>query len=112
MPGSASWSPRDAAKPRRATMGRVVITGKGRRWLHTGHPWIFRDDVKEVDAENGDVVPVVDAGGAHQGWGTYSAHSRIALRMVTHGEPAPDDAFWRERVVRALRVREALGLAG
>jgi 23S rRNA (cytosine1962-C5)-methyltransferase len=93
-------------------MGRVVITGKGRRWLHTGHPWIFRDDVKEVDAENGDVVPVVDAGGAHQGWGTYSAHSRIALRMVTHGEPAPDDAFWRERVVRALRVREALGLAG
>jgi 23S rRNA (cytosine1962-C5)-methyltransferase len=91
-------------------MGRVAITGKGRRWTRSGHPWIYRDDVKDVEAENGDLVAVADPSGAHVGWGTYSAHSRIAVRLVTRGEREPDLAFWRERVARALRVRDALGL--
>lgn len=90
--------------------GKVVLSGKGRRWLQSGHPWIYRDDLKDAAVENGDVVAVEDARGSRLGWGTYSASSRIAVRMVTHGDRAPDGTFWRERVSRALRARAAMSL--
>jgi 23S rRNA (cytosine1962-C5)-methyltransferase len=90
-------------------MSKVVISGKGRRRLATGHPWIYRDDLSEIAAENGDVAAVEDARGAFLGWGTYSAPSRIAIRMVTRDRERPDRAFWSARVSRCLRTREALG---
>ena len=92
-------------------MGKVILTGKGRRWIQSGHPWIYRDDLKDAAAENGDVVAVEDTHGALVGWGTYSAVSRIAVRMVTRARREPDREFWRGRIARALKARTALGLS-
>ena len=39
-------------------MGKIVLTGKGRRWIEGGHPWAFKDDVASTDAEPGDIVHV------------------------------------------------------
>src|SRR5258705_3277185 len=90
-------------------MGKIVLTGKGRRWIEGGHPWAFRDDVASVDAEPGDVVAVEGPGAKPLGFGASSSASRIAVRMVSGGREAPDRAFWAERVGRALAARERAG---
>jgi len=92
-------------------MGKVVLTGKGRRRLEGGHPWIYRDDLREAACAGGDLVAIEDARGVQLGFGTYSAASRIAVRVVTRSSRRPDEEFFRARVARALRARSAMGLA-
>lgn len=87
-----------------------MLTGKGRRWFAGGHPWVFRDDLASADAEDGALVALEDRAGATLGWGTYSAASRIAVRVVARGVPAPDREHWRAVVARAVAVRARLGL--
>ena len=90
-------------------MGKVVLTGKGRRRLQGGHPWVFRDDLASVDAEPGEVAAIEGPDGSPLGFGSYSAASRIALRLVTRERGAPDRAFWAARVGRAVGVRARAG---
>jgi 23S rRNA (cytosine1962-C5)-methyltransferase len=92
-------------------MGIVRLTQKGRRWMQGGHAWIYRDDLSQIDAQAGELVAVEDPQGAHLGWGSYSAASRISVRLVSREKPEPGPAFWRERVARTLEHRERLGLA-
>lgn len=91
--------------------GRVRVSGKGRRWLATGHPWGFRDDLTRVDAEPGALVRVEGPSDELLGWGVYSSASRIALRLLTRETAPPDRRFFAERVDRAWRYREQLGYA-
>ncbi|MBL8860031.1 MAG: class I SAM-dependent rRNA methyltransferase [Planctomycetes bacterium] len=91
-------------------MSIVHVTGKARRWLASGHPWVYRDDVAEVAAEPGDLARVVDPTGALLGHAFFSARSRIALRFVTRGEARPDRAFFDGRIRAAIAVRERAGL--
>jgi len=90
-------------------MGKVTLTGKGRRWVEGGHPWAFRDDVAEAQAESGEIAEVLGPGGRHLGFGAYSHASRIAVRIVSRGREAPDRAFWKERVARAAAARGRMG---
>ena len=90
-------------------IGKVVLSGKGRRWIEGGHPWAFRDDVASSDGSPGDLVAVEGPGGKPLGFGIYSAASRIAVRFVTRGKIEPDRAFWRDRLAAAVRARERLG---
>jgi len=90
-------------------VGRIVLSGKGRRWLEAGHPWAFRDDLVSADAEPGEIALVEGPAGKALGFGAYSSASRIAVRLVTRGQEAPDREFWRERLARALRARERRG---
>jgi 23S rRNA (cytosine1962-C5)-methyltransferase len=91
-------------------MSVVHASGKGRRWLSSGHPWLYRDDVQKHDAEPGALVTVLDPQGGVLGHGLFSASSRIAVRMVTRARAAPDADFWRARVRRALALRAERGL--
>lgn len=91
------------------TSGIVHATGKGRRWLAGGHPWLYRDDVATADAEPGDLVAVHDPSGATIGHGLFSARSRIAVRFVTRGSERPDAEFWARRVRRAVAHRAQRG---
>ncbi|HEV8114294.1 MAG TPA: class I SAM-dependent rRNA methyltransferase [Planctomycetota bacterium] len=90
-------------------MGKIVLTGKGRRWIEGGHPWAFRDDVASTDAEPGEIVAVEGPGAKPLGFGAYSSASRIAVRMVSRGREEPDRAFWKERVGRAIAARARAG---
>ena len=83
-------------------MGKIVSSGKGRRWLEGGHPWLFADDVGSGKAEPGELVPVEDPAGKMIGWGLFSSSSRIAVRMVSRGSAQPNRDFWLERMKRAL----------
>ncbi|MCY2960581.1 MAG: class I SAM-dependent rRNA methyltransferase [Planctomycetota bacterium] len=91
------------------TSGIVHATGKGRRWLAGGHPWLYRDDVASVDAEPGDLVAVQDPSGATIGHGLFSARSRIAVRFVNRGSERPDAEFWGRRIQRAVAHRARHG---
>ncbi len=84
----------------------VRISAKGLRWQRTGHPWLYRDElVGEVRLPAGELVAVLGPGDRFLGQAFYSAKSRIALRFVNYAEEPVDEAFWGERLERALAYR-------
>jgi len=90
-------------------MGNVTLTGKGRRWVLGGHPWIYRDDIASGEAAPGELLPVEDPNGNSVGWGLFSASSKIAVRLVTKDAAQPNRAFWAGRIERAVKARQRLG---
>ncbi|MFT5733774.1 MAG: 23S rRNA (cytosine1962-C5)-methyltransferase [Planctomycetota bacterium] len=92
------------------TMGKATLTGKGRRWLLKGHPWVYRDDFAEVEGTMGELIPVKDPSGGSMGWGLYSTQSRIAVRMVTRSSEQPNRSFWEARMQSAVDRRQRLGM--
>jgi 23S rRNA (cytosine1962-C5)-methyltransferase len=84
----------------------VKLTGKGRRWRLSGHPWVYRDDLaSEPGLAAGELVAVVDPRGGFLGQAFYSASSRIALRFVTDAQETVDRDFWAGRLDNALACR-------
>lgn len=77
------------------------------------HPWIFSGAIARVKqgVEEGDIVGVRDAEGQLVAVGHYQIGS-IAVRVLSFEECDVDKNFWRERIAAALRVRQAIGLAG
>jgi 23S rRNA (cytosine1962-C5)-methyltransferase len=87
---------------------KVVLTAKGERWVRGGHPWVFRDDIAQMEEpENGAVAPFFNLRGDFLGQGFYSRYSRIALRKISSGEEVVDEAYWRRTLQQACRAREA-----
>ncbi|MEM8711052.1 MAG: class I SAM-dependent rRNA methyltransferase [Planctomycetota bacterium] len=91
-------------------MGKAALTGKGRRWLLKGHPWVYRNDFAEIEGTMGELLPVRDPSGGSMGWGLYSTQSRIAVRMVTRSDEQPNRAFWAGRMQAAVDRRARLGM--
>ncbi len=78
------------------------------------HPWIFSGAIKrfEGDLQPGDLVAVRAAGGEYLATAYVNKRSQIQARIVTwDANDVIDDAFWRERLVRALAWREQLQLS-
>jgi 23S rRNA (cytosine1962-C5)-methyltransferase len=89
----------------------VTISARGEERLHSGHPWIYRADVKNVTAAPGDRVVVKSLrGGRPLGSAFYSDKSQIVLRMLTRGEAAADDALIRRRIENAVAFRRSLNI--
>ena len=85
---------------------KAFLTTKGERWVRSGHPWVFRDDIARLEEpENGAVTPFFTLRGEFLGWGFFSAHSRIALRRISSRETPIDDAWWRLTLEKALATR-------
>jgi 23S rRNA (cytosine1962-C5)-methyltransferase len=85
----------------------VTLRPRGVHRLRSGHPWIFRDDLSgDGGAVGGDIVRVDTGGGTTVGYGSFSSHSKIALRLVGGPDRIPDDAFWIERLDRAFEYRQ------
>jgi 23S rRNA (cytosine1962-C5)-methyltransferase len=74
--------------------------------LSSGHPWIYRDHLPKTSSlQHGSFVEL-RAGGA-RAFALYDAESAIALRIFSTRK-LPDDAWFRERVELAFRLREPL----
>src|SRR5437764_14205371 len=86
----------------------VVISPRGEDRLRSGHPWIYRSDVGDVNAAAGDVVSVRSRRGQILGHALYSDRSQIAIRMLTYGEEPADAALIRRRLETAIRFRSTL----
>lgn len=81
--------------------------------LRRFHPWVFSGAIAGSNGpiEEGDVVRVETSEGELMGYG-HSQVGSIAVRMLTFRDEAIDDAFWRNRLAEAFRLRKALGLTG
>src|SRR5262245_20176750 len=88
----------------------ATISARGERRLHAGHPWIYRADVVDVQAEAGDTVTVLGPRARVLGQALFSDRSQITLRMLTRGETPADLTLWRTRLQAAIAFRASLAL--
>ena len=74
------------------------------------HPLIYRRMVSAVDpaVEPGDLVAVYDRQDGLIGHGLFHDRSQIAVRLLSRKPKAIDDAFWRDRLERAVTWRGQL----
>lgn len=85
---------------------RVVIGPRGVERLRSGHLWVYKSDVRAVEAEPGAVVRVMDERGRFLGRAFYSDRSQISIRLVTHDDVDVDRAFLRSRIRAAADFRK------
>ncbi|HYX66432.1 MAG TPA: class I SAM-dependent methyltransferase [Burkholderiales bacterium] len=82
--------------------------------LRRRHPWIFSGAIERVTGNPGlgDTVEVKDSSGKLLARAAYSPKSQIRARVWTFDPEADvDAAFFRQRVMRALALRDALPAA-
>ncbi len=90
-------------------MRLVLRPGKDKK-IRRGYPWVFANQLLRVEGApaRGDVVEVASADGEVFGLALYHEQSQIAGRFLTNdAERTIDAAFFRERIERAIRLREA-----
>lgn len=91
-------------------MQTLVLTGRGRRWAESGHPWIYANDIASGQAQAGELAAFAAPDGRVLGHALYSAQSRIALRSVARGTAAPPADWLERRVAQAVGERARQGL--
>jgi 23S rRNA (cytosine1962-C5)-methyltransferase len=88
----------------------VVISARGEQRVRGGHPWIYRADVVDVDADGGDIVQVIGPRKRTIGQALFSDRSQIPIRMLTLGDEPAGETLLRSRLERAIGFRESLHL--
>ena len=83
----------------------MVISSRGVDRLRSGHWWVYRSDVKPVNAEAGAIVRVNDERGNFQGRAFYSDRSQIAVRLLTREDVSIDRKFFASRLKQAADYR-------
>ncbi|MFY9801704.1 MAG: class I SAM-dependent rRNA methyltransferase [Candidatus Acidiferrales bacterium] len=86
----------------------VVISSRGSERLRSGHPWVYKSDVRSAQAEPGAIVRLTDERGRYHGRAFYSDKSQIAIRLLTHQNVPVDREFFLERFRRAAAYRETV----
>lgn len=75
------------------------------------HPWIFSgaiDSVKDLK-QNGETVEIISADGKPLGYGSYSAHSQITVRVLSFNPSEKIDIdFFRNRIESSIELRNNL----
>jgi len=91
-------------------MRKVKLSTSALKPLKSGHLWVYQTEVENPREElNGELVPVESVKGDFIGWGFYSYHSKIALRMISFAPEVPDREFFRQKILRAKERRKELG---
>ncbi len=83
--------------------------GKEKKVRHF-YPSVYREEVSEVapSVNDGDLVAVLDAKGKWLAWGTYSAKSHIAVRILSTTDERIDTDFFVRRLQQAMALRQSL----
>ena len=89
---------------------RVALRKKVARFVHAGHPWIFRDAITppKTDPPDGAVVLVTNDAGRPIGRGFWTRTTPLAIRMLTTEASADLDALIGARLAAALDARLAV----
>lgn len=91
---------------------RIRLTlGKGEdRRIKTGHPWIFSNEIRELQGDRlrGATAEIYDAGGGFIGLGHYNPQSLIAARLLSRQREEIDSVeFFRQRIAAANELRQS-----
>ncbi len=87
----------------------VVIREERQKAVLRRHPWIFSGAIKTItgDPADGDLVAVRDERGEFLARGYWNSQSSICVRLLSWDKDRPiDEAFWRERLRRAIAARQ------
>lgn len=93
------------------TFPRFTVTPKAERSVKSGHPWVYGEEVTDVQGTytNGDLADVFATGGRFLGTGYVNDHSKIRVRLIsTNANDRFDDAFFERRLAYALDYRKAV----
>ena len=92
-------------------MATVVLRRGREKPVLNHHPWIFSGAIAHIDgqAEDGDIVEVVDHQHRFLARGYINRHSQITVRLLTWSEDEEiDQAFWQRRIQQAIARRQEL----
>ena len=86
----------------------VKLKAREENRLLAGHAWIFSNEIDTVegDVEPGALAAAVTSRGAPLGVGFYHPNSLIAWRLLSRQVEPVDEAFFKERLARAIEARE------
>ena len=90
----------------------IVKLKKGRdKSFNRKHPWIFSgavDSVKDVN-QNGETVKIISGDGKILGYGSYSSHSQISVRVLSFNpDETIDKDFFKRRIENAAQFRNQI----
>ena len=90
----------------------VIKLKKGRdKSFNRKHPWIFSgavDSVKDVN-QNGETVKIISGDGKVLGYGSYSSHSQISVRVLSFKpDETIDKDFFKHRIEIAAQFRNQI----
>ncbi len=90
---------------------KFIITPKGEKHVKSGHPWVFGEEVTEIQGEyqNGDIVDVYTSKDRYLGSGYVNDNSKIRVRIISrNANDRFDEAFYERRVRYALDYRRTV----
>ena len=93
-------------------MDKIILKPRREESLLRFHPWVFSGAIAQIMGHpaEGDLVSVVSSDGKLLACGHYQIGS-IAVRVLSFDEDPTLPDFWVRMLSRALRLRQALGLA-
>lgn len=85
----------------------MIHIRKGReKPIRNQHPWIFSGAIfKAEEADDGDIVTVVDHQQNFLGRGYWNHQSQIQVRIMTWQDEVIDAAWWRKMLQQAIELR-------
>ena len=89
----------------------VTVTPRGAARLRSGHPWVYRSDVRSTsDAGPGSVVTVLDHRSKPIATALYSSASQIAIRAISNEPIASREwiSLLRKRISDAVAFRSSV----
>lgn len=89
----------------------VKVTPKAEKSLKNGHPWVFSDEITEVNGryENGDIVDVFSAKDRYLGSGFINDNSKIRVRVISrNANDKFDETFYKRRLKYAVDYRKTV----
>lgn len=90
---------------------RIELKPKEEDRMLSGHPWVFANEVKDIQGHlsPGSLVEVISRKGAFVGRGVASPASKILVRLLTHNPKVEiDENLIRSRVLSAVAARRPL----
>ena len=86
----------------------VVVAPRGVGRLRSGHPWIFRSDIRDADGQAAGFARLVDERGKGLGTALYSPASEIRARWLAPEGTAVDGPWWTAMMAAALERRRGI----
>lgn len=89
----------------------VKVTPKAEKSLKNGHPWVFSNEITEVNGryENGDIVDVFSAKDRYLGSGFINDNSKIRVRVISrNANDKFDETFYKRRLKYAVDYRKTV----
>jgi 23S rRNA (cytosine1962-C5)-methyltransferase len=90
---------------------KIILKSGKEQSIKRFHPWIFSGAIKKIygNPEEGDLVDVFDNQDAFLAVGHY-APSSISVRILSFEQVNPDITFFRDKIIKAITYRKALGI--